>query len=103
MYEEVASLLPGVFSGLHLCIFAYGQTGAGKTHTLAGNSATSEQGLQDMAIGDLLRLAGERAQMGGLQYEARLSALEIYNETIKDIPPHIAMCWSSWVKGGWPV
>merc|ERR1719199_2422350 len=56
VYEEVASLLPGVFSGLHLCIFAYGQTGAGKTYTLAGNS-NGEPGVQDMAIGDLLRLA----------------------------------------------
>lgn len=85
VYEEVGSLLPGVFSGLHLCIFAYGQTGAGKTYTLAGNNISGEKGIQDMAIADLLRLADERAQMGGLQYEARISALEIYNETVKDL------------------
>mmetsp|Transcript_37871 Transcript_37871/g.69074 ORF Transcript_37871/g.69074 Transcript_37871/m.69074 type:complete len:864 (+) Transcript_37871:77-2668(+) len=85
VYEEVASLLPGVFSGLHLCIFAYGQTGAGKTHTLAGSGATGEQGIQHMAIADLLRLAEGRTQMGGAPYEARLSALEIYNESIQDL------------------
>lgn len=85
VYEEVASLLPGVFSGLHLCIFAYGQTGAGKTHTLAGSSASGDQGIQHMAIADLLRLAEGRTQMGGAPYEARLSALEIYNESIQDL------------------
>jgi len=85
IYEEVYSLLKGVLGGLHLCIFAYGQTGAGKTHTLSGSKDGTHRGIQDMAIEELLRLAGDRAQASCTTYEARLSALEIYNESIQDL------------------
>ncbi|CAE8611951.1 unnamed protein product [Polarella glacialis] len=85
LYEEVEPLLPGILEGIHVCIFAYGQTGAGKTYTLAGNRSTGEPGIQDLAIGDLLRLAESREEGGGAKYEVRLTALEIYNETIVDL------------------
>eukprot|EP00931_Biecheleriopsis_adriatica_P074705 TRINITY_DN48710_c0_g1_i1.p1 TRINITY_DN48710_c0_g1~~TRINITY_DN48710_c0_g1_i1.p1 ORF type:complete len:871 (-),score=184.99 TRINITY_DN48710_c0_g1_i1:98-2614(-) len=85
LYEEVEPLLPGILEGIHVCIFAYGQTGAGKTYTLAGNRAAGEAGLQDLAIADLLRLASCRDEGGGTRYEVRLTALEIYNESIQDL------------------
>lgn len=82
LFEEVGPLLPGILEGIHVCIFAYGQTGAGKTYTLAGQAGSSKtpsiQGIQDLAIGDLLRLAQE-------SFEVRLTALEIYNESIQDL------------------
>ena len=56
-------------------------SGAGKTYTLAGQAGSSKtpsiQGIQDLAIGDLLRLAQE-------SFEVRLTALEIYNESIQE-------------------
>eukprot|EP00439_Symbiodinium_sp_Y106_P075821 s1228_g15.t1 len=48
LYEEVEPLIPGVLQGIHVCILAYGQTGAGKTYTLAGDRSTGEPGIQDM-------------------------------------------------------
>lgn len=51
--------------------------GAGKTYTLAGHRSTGEPGIQDLAISDLLRLTKE-------SFEVRLTALEIYNESIQD-------------------
>mmetsp|Transcript_33050 Transcript_33050/g.71924 ORF Transcript_33050/g.71924 Transcript_33050/m.71924 type:complete len:827 (+) Transcript_33050:94-2574(+) len=83
VYEEVAPLLAGVLDGLHLCIFAYGQTGAGKTYTLSGNG--SERGIQDFAITDLLKLAQQRGLEMGVEYDASLTAVEIYNESIHDL------------------
>lgn len=77
LYEEVGPLLPGILEGIHLCIFAYGQTGAGKTYTLAGQRSSGDPGIQDLAIADLLRLAES--------FEVRLTALEIYNESIQDL------------------
>ena len=74
LYEEVGPLLSSILEGLHVCIFAYGQTGAGKTYTLAGEDG--QPGLQDLAIAELRRLAG------GM--EVRLTALEIYNEAIQE-------------------
>eukprot|EP00929_Paragymnodinium_shiwhaense_P017423 TRINITY_DN12667_c0_g1_i4.p1 TRINITY_DN12667_c0_g1~~TRINITY_DN12667_c0_g1_i4.p1 ORF type:complete len:1002 (-),score=176.59 TRINITY_DN12667_c0_g1_i4:88-3093(-) len=86
VYEEVEPLLSGVLEGLHLCIFAYGQTGAGKTYTLSGGGASRDpQGIQDLAIGDLMRLAEQRSRDGGDELEMWLSALEIYNETVQDL------------------
>lgn len=78
LFEEVGPLLPGILEGIHVCIFAYGQTGAGKTYTLAGQRSSKQPGIQDLAIGDLLRLAKE-------SFEVRLTALEIYNESIQDL------------------
>jgi len=54
--------------------------GAGKTYTLAGQRSSKQPGIQDLAIGDLLRLAKE-------SFEVRLTALEIYNESIQDESP----------------
>jgi hypothetical protein len=79
---------------MHLCIFAYGQTGAGKTHTIAGATAhdgsavpAEQQGIQDLAIGELLRFADARTQesKGAISYEMWISALEIYNESLQDL------------------
>ncbi|CAE7655713.1 KIN14E [Symbiodinium pilosum] len=81
LYEEVEPLIPGVLQGIHVCIFAYGQTGAGKTYTLAGNKRMGEPGIQDLAIADLLKLAA----VDGARFDVRLSALEIYNESIQDL------------------
>lgn len=50
--------------------------GAGKTYTLAGQRSSGDPGIQDLAIADLLRLAES--------FEVRLTALEIYNESIQD-------------------
>ncbi|CAE7262163.1 KIN14H [Symbiodinium sp. CCMP2456] len=84
LYEEVEPLIPGVLQGIHVCILAYGQTGAGKTYTLAGDRSTGEPGIQDLAIADLLKLALSGSSEGA-RYDVRLSALEIYNESIQDL------------------
>lgn len=84
LYEEMEPLLPGILEGIHVCVLAYGQTGSGKTYTLSG-SPDGEGGIQDLAIADLLRLAQSRAEAGSSRFEVRISALEIYNETIQDL------------------
>ena len=51
--------------------FAYGMTGAGKTHTMFGDR--SEKGLADLCVSGLI----------GSQIS--VCFLEIYNETVKDL------------------
>jgi hypothetical protein len=49
VYEEVLPAIRTVMNGARLCIFAYGQTGAGKTHTMMGmdNRAHDHQYAED--------------------------------------------------------
>eukprot|EP00927_Polykrikos_kofoidii_P040026 TRINITY_DN34298_c0_g1_i1.p1 TRINITY_DN34298_c0_g1~~TRINITY_DN34298_c0_g1_i1.p1 ORF type:complete len:1223 (+),score=209.12 TRINITY_DN34298_c0_g1_i1:97-3765(+) len=103
IYEEVQPLLPGILEGLHVCVFAYGQTGAGKTYTLAGGTSPKERGIQDLAVCDLLRLADARTREAGgaAVYQVWLSALEIYNDSIQDllVDPAPASATASSVSG----
>lgn len=98
LFDEIEPVLPGVLAGTHLCILAYGQTGAGKTYTLAGNELNGEPGIQDLAISKLLGLAAasevdvnpsESESLSGTdnvrRYDIHLSALEIYNESVQDL------------------
>jgi kinesin family member C2/C3 len=81
VYGEVEPLVRSVMDGFNVCVFAYGQTGAGKTFTMQG---TPEQpGVNVRAIRDLFRLADSRSDT--MEYEVRLSMMEIYNERIRDL------------------
>jgi hypothetical protein len=74
--------------GYNGCIFAYGQTGAGKTYTMQGrgleeDSAESvHRGLQPRVF-DYLFAVTKRND--GIDYLIKCSYLEIYNEQIMDL------------------
>ena len=61
VYEATAKpFIPNLLKGLHVTVFAYGATGAGKTHTMLGNSRvddasmhTAEAGIIPQAVNDL--------------------------------------------------
>lgn len=76
-------------AGYNSSIFAYGQTGAGKTYTMQGSlHEVDERGLSPRVFEWLFRrIAEEESSVGGgdLRYSCRCSFLEIYNETITDL------------------
>ena len=59
----------------------YGQTGSGKTHTMQGYG--EDRGVNTRALEELFALSAERAALH--EYEIKVSLLEIYNETIRDL------------------
>jgi len=90
--------------GFNTCIFAYGQTGSGKTHTMMGDFQSNNgefvgnPGLIPRFCKELFDTVKERLalqQSGGqsvngdkivtVQYDIKLSAMEIYNETVRDL------------------
>ncbi|KAG2439988.1 hypothetical protein HXX76_004106 [Chlamydomonas incerta] len=81
LYDEVAALVVSVLDGYNVAIMAYGQTGSGKTFTMEGPEG--DPGVNLRALGDLFRLAGERAAEYAFTFSA--SVLEIYNEQIYDL------------------
>lgn len=44
-------MLQHAFEGYNVCIFAYGQTGAGKSYTMMGRQEKDQQGIIPQVIG----------------------------------------------------
>ena len=69
--------IPRLLNGCNTTCFAYGSTGAGKTHTMFGHGSNMNSGISYLSIQDLFKLLP--------QVPKKLSFLEIYNETIIDL------------------
>eukprot|EP01017_Pseudomicrothorax_dubius_P042421 TRINITY_DN6922_c0_g1_i2.p1 TRINITY_DN6922_c0_g1~~TRINITY_DN6922_c0_g1_i2.p1 ORF type:complete len:609 (+),score=94.39 TRINITY_DN6922_c0_g1_i2:220-2046(+) len=69
-------------SGINVCIFAYGQTSSGKTHTMKGDSRAP--GLIPLTIKEIFQKIAELSEKG-IDVEAKVSYIEIYNETVNDL------------------
>lgn len=83
-------MLDEVLQGYNCTVFAYGQTGTGKTHTMEG--VRSEQAFQSYAedpgagiIPRTLHHLFEKLNEGDSEYSVRVSFLEIYNEELFDL------------------
>ncbi|KAL3669876.1 hypothetical protein V7S43_005253 [Phytophthora oleae] len=88
-------LIHGVLNGFNATVFAYGCTGAGKTHTMLGT--TEEPGIMARTLEDLFRNI-ERVHAdpaGRVQYRVTVSFLEVYNENIRDLLSASSSCSSS--------
>ena len=81
VYAEVSGLVTSVLDGYKVCIFAYGQTGAGKTYTM--NGPEGDRGVNTRALAELF--AASAARGAEVRDEITVSVLEIYNETIRDL------------------
>lgn len=81
VYAEVSPLVTSVLDGYNVCIFAYGQTGTGKTYTM--NGPNSNAGVNMRALTELLDRS--RARRDEVVDEVNVSILEIYNEQIQDL------------------
>lgn len=76
-------LIRDVLSGYEAAVFAYGQTGTGKTYTMEGDLDSSERrGLVPRAAEALIRAL---AQGPYSDYSVFASCLEIYNEELIDL------------------
>ena len=71
--------------GYNGTIFAYGQTGCGKTHTMIGVKGDKAQnGIIPNAFDHIFSYFDD-AQNMSKKFLIRCSYLEIYNETIRDL------------------
>ena len=86
MFEAHKDLIDGALEGYSGCILAYGQTGAGKTHTMTGpaKSTFADRGLCMRTAGYLFEKARTISRSSDT-VSIRLSVLEIYNETLVDL------------------
>ncbi|CAK9009206.1 Kinesin-like protein KLP1, partial [Durusdinium trenchii] len=84
MYGEAAQpIVEGVVEGVNGTVMAYGQTGAGKTFTMTGDTHNFKQrGIIPRAISQLFAEIADRPQQ---EFTVWASFMEIYNEKIFDL------------------
>ncbi|KAL9906794.1 kinesin-like protein at 61F isoform 1-T2 [Glossina fuscipes fuscipes] len=86
----VAPLIEEVLAGYNCTVFAYGQTGTGKTHTMVGNECAELKSTwdDDSDIGIIPRALGhlfDELRMLEMEFSMRISYLELYNEELCDL------------------
>mgnify|MGYP002260743635 CR=1 FL=1 len=80
-FRDTEPLMTSVLDGFNVCIFAYGQSGAGKTFTMEGTE--EKPGLVPRAMKRLFEVILER--QANYRHECFISMTEIYNENIRDL------------------
>jgi kinesin family protein 11 len=85
LYETaVAPMVDEVLQGFNCTVFAYGQTGTGKTHTMTGDMSSPEgSGVIPRAVGHIFRYL--HGLSGVNEFTVKCSFLELYNEEITDL------------------
>uniref|UniRef100_A0A3B5A925 Kinesin-like protein n=1 Tax=Stegastes partitus TaxID=144197 RepID=A0A3B5A925_9TELE len=68
----------------NVCIFAYGQTGAGKSYTMMGKQEPGQEGIIPQLCEDLFQRTGENTDPD-LTYSVEVSYMEIYCERVRDL------------------
>jgi hypothetical protein len=86
LYQQTASkIVDSVIEGYNGTIFAYGQTGTGKTFTMEGVNHDEElQGIIPRAFQQIFKMIEAHASEDR-EFLVRASYLEIYNEEIRDL------------------
>ncbi|XP_063537377.1 kinesin-like protein unc-104 isoform X1 [Cydia strobilella] len=83
VYKDIGEeMLQHAFDGYNICIFAYGQTGAGKSYTMMGRD--EDQGIIPNICKDLFRRIRQTTS-DDLKYSVEVSYMEIYCERVRDL------------------
>ncbi|XP_074661847.1 kinesin-like protein unc-104 [Tubulanus polymorphus] len=85
VYEDIGlEMLEHAFEGYNVCIFAYGQTGAGKSYTMMGKNEPSQKGIIPQLCEDLFNRMHENSG-ADISYSVEVSYMEIYCERVRDL------------------
>ncbi|XP_034295580.1 kinesin-like protein KIF1A isoform X3 [Pantherophis guttatus] len=77
-------MLQHAFEGYNVCIFAYGQTGAGKSYTMMGKQEKDQQGIIPQLCEDLFSRINDTTN-DNMSYSVEVSYMEIYCERVRDL------------------
>ncbi|KAG2497226.1 hypothetical protein HYH03_004815 [Edaphochlamys debaryana] len=96
VYEKVRDCVPLALAGYNSTIFAYGQTGTGKTFTMMGDDPSMDRevdnpglaigsGIIPRAVKELFREAKAKQDAEGAAIQVIVSYMEIYNDRLHDL------------------
>jgi len=89
-------VLDNAWEGFHCCLFAYGQTGAGKSYSMVGYG--TNKGIVPISCEEIFNRIAANTNTEK-SYEVQLSMVEIYNETVQDL----FIPWDSRPKNGFQI
>lgn len=84
VFDEVSDLVQSALDGYKVCLFSYGQTGAGKTFTMQGADTPGQEGIIPRSISKILKTV-ETLKEQGWEYKLEASFVEVYNEQLRDL------------------
>ncbi|XP_061743849.1 kinesin-like protein KIF1A isoform X3 [Nerophis ophidion] len=86
VYKDIGEeMLLHAFEGYNVCIFAYGQTGAGKSYTMMGKQdVKDQQGIIPLLCEDLFTKINDHTD-NSMSYSVEVSYMEIYCERVRDL------------------
>ena len=93
VFERIKPLLSDVLAGYNACLFAYGQTSAGKSYTIIGPNGGQDilhqprdtWGILPRAAEYLFGELADKAEEGLITYHVKASFLQLYNENLYDL------------------
>ncbi|XP_048055624.1 kinesin-like protein KIF1A isoform X5 [Megalobrama amblycephala] len=86
VYRDIGEeMLLHAFEGYNVCIFAYGQTGAGKSYTMMGKQEKDQEGIIPLLCEDLFTKINDKNTDNNLSYSVEVSYMEIYCERVRDL------------------
>ncbi|TRY91741.1 hypothetical protein DNTS_018983 [Danionella cerebrum] len=85
VYKDIGEeMLLHAFEGYNVCIFAYGQTGAGKSYTMMGKQEKDQEGIIPLLCEDLFTKINDNND-NKMSYSVEVSYMEIYCERVRDL------------------
>nr|XP_055058329.1 kinesin-like protein KIF1A isoform X8 [Misgurnus anguillicaudatus] len=85
VYKDIGEeMLLHAFEGYNVCIFAYGQTGAGKSYTMMGKQEQDQEGIIPLLCEDLFTKISDNND-NSMGYSVEVSYMEIYCERVRDL------------------
>ncbi|RFU32558.1 hypothetical protein B7463_g3800, partial [Scytalidium lignicola] len=88
IYDDVVTpILDEMLDGYNCTIFAYGQTGTGKTYTMSGDMSNTFGMLSDAAgiIPRVLHALFNKLELADTESSVKCSFIELYNEELRDL------------------
>ncbi|XP_061456556.1 kinesin-like protein KIF1B isoform X6 [Rhineura floridana] len=85
VYNDIGKeMLLHAFEGYNVCIFAYGQTGAGKSYTMMGKQEENQAGIIPQLCEELFEKISDNSNEE-ISYSVEVSYMEIYCERVRDL------------------
>ncbi|XP_069039783.1 kinesin-like protein KIF1B isoform X16 [Lepisosteus oculatus] len=85
VYNDIGKeMLQHAFEGYNVCIFAYGQTGAGKSYTMMGKQEEGQEGIIPQLCEELFEKINDNNNEE-ISYSVEVSYMEIYCERVRDL------------------